>query len=192
MGRIGRLLIRRVPIGFRVPLVWRSGCSGWAGRGSRRTTGSWSVVGSPLLLGSLGRVLTAVLTCAALPSTGIHLRSLLVRRIRLLILFKVGMPPRLIRLIGPVVVRLWRLLRGRRISLGLLRRRRLLSGCTAHRWLTGSTRRTSRRCLRRAGTARWRLLTVRSLLRRRRIRTAGVASVRIASRRRCGTRCRGR
>lgn len=119
MGRIGRLLIRRIPIGFRIPLIRCSGSPRWTSRCTRGTTGTWTVVSSPLLLGSLGRVLTTILTCTALPTTGIHLRSLLVRWIRLLILFKIWMPPRLVGLIGSVIVRLRRLLWGRWITLTL-------------------------------------------------------------------------
>lgn len=98
------------------------------------------------MLRSLGRILTAVLACPALPSSRIHLRSLLVWRIGLLVLLKIGMPPWLIRLIWSIVVRLWWLLWCCRVPLPLPSRW-LLSGGTANWRLTGSTRWTGRGCL---------------------------------------------
>lgn len=180
MRRIRRLLIRRVPIGVGTPLVRRSGSSRWTTRRTGWTARTGSVVRSPLLLGSLRGILSTVLTGTSLPSARIHLRSLLVGRVRLLILLKIWMPPWLVRLIWPVVVRLLWWLRRRRVSLALGDgRRRLLSGCTADRWLTGSTRWSGRGCLRRSGTDWWRLLTIGSLLWRWRVRTTAIASVRI-------------
>lgn len=180
MRRIRRLLIRRVPAGIGTPLVRCSGSSRWNTRRARWTTRPWSVVGSPLLLRCLWRILSPVLTGTSLPSARIHLRALLIGWVRLLILLKVWMPPWLIGLILPVVVRLLWWLRRRWISLTLGNgSRRLLSGGPANRWLTGSTRRSGRGCLRRSGTDWRRLLAVRSLLWRWRVRTTCIASVRI-------------
>lgn len=100
-----------------------------------------------MLLGSLGRILAAVLTCTTLPSSGVHLRSLLVGWIGLLVLLKIWMPPWLIRLILSIVVGLGGLLRCCGVTLPR-GRWRLLPGCTANRRLTGSTRWTGRGCLR--------------------------------------------
>lgn len=180
MRRIRRLLIRRVPIGFGTPLIRCSGSSRWNTRRTGWTTWTGSVVGSPLLLGSLRGILTTVLTSTSLPSAGIHLRSLLVGWVRLLVLLKIGMPSRLVRLIWPVVVRLLWWLRCRWISLALGNGRwRLLSGCAAYRWLTSSTRWSGRGCLRRSGTNWRRLLSVGSLLWRWRVWATAIASVRI-------------
>lgn len=129
MGRIRRLLLllrsrpRRIPVGRlriatgatpRVPLVRcsrRSSRRNTTGTSGRSSWPGWTVVRAPLAglraLGTLGRVLTAVLALT-LPSTGIHW-SLLVGRVRLLVLLKVGMPPRLVWLILSVVIRLRRL-----------------------------------------------------------------------------------
>lgn len=180
MRRIRRLLIRRVPIGFGTPLVRRSGSSRWNARRAGWTTRARSVVGSPLLLRSLRGILTTVLTSTSLPSAGIHLRSLLVGWVRLLVLLEIGMPSRLVRLIWTVVVRLLWWLRGCWISLALGNGRwRLLSGCTAYRWLTSSTRWSGRGCLRRSGTDWRRLLSVGSLLWWWRVRATAIASIRI-------------
>lgn len=217
MGRVRRLLlllllgtrprrisVRSLRIAARVPLVGcarrstgrdaRTGWSGWPGR---------PIVRAPLAglgLGTLWWVLTAVLALA-LPTAGIHW-SLLVGRVRLLVLLKVGMPPGLVGLILPVVIRLGRLRwRSRVTSLGTLRSRRRSSGLP---WGTRSSSGTSRStgwslslgsgsgwpcrwrlgrtCLART-LAWWRLLLVGSLLGRWRIRTTSVASsaVRIGS-----------
>lgn len=220
MGWVGRLLLllrsrsRWIPIGrlriaARVPLVGcprrssgRDARAGWSGRPW------WAVVRAPLprlRLGTLRRVLAAVLALV-LPTAGIHW-SLLVGRVRLLVLLKVGMPPGLVGLILPVVIRLGRLrwrsgvtslgtLRSCRRSHGLLSRTCTWSSCST--WTSRSTgwsllpldsgsgwpcrwrlRRTS---LTLAWAARW-LLLVGSLLRWWRIRTTSVASsaVRVGS-----------
>lgn len=216
MGRIRRLLLLlrsrpgRIPVGRlriatgatpRVPLVrcprrssrrnttGTSGRSGWPG---------WTVVRAPLAglraLGTLGRVLTAVLALT-LPSAGIHW-SLLVGRVRLLVLLKVGMPSRLVWLIS-VVIRLRRLRwRSGITSLPSLGPRRSRSDARLSRG-TGSSGSTTRstgwplttlasngpsgwscgwRLGRTLALARWRLLLVGSLLGRWRIRTTCVAS----------------
>lgn len=224
MGRIRRLLLllrarsRWIPVGrlriaARVPLV---GCprrsSGRDARAGRSGGPRWTIVRAPLArlgLGSLRRVLAAVLALA-LPTAGIHW-SLLVGRVRLLVLFKVRMPSGLVGLILPVVIRLGRLrwrsgipslrtLRScRSRSHGLLSRTcTWTSSCST--WTSRSTGwslsldslgsgwscrwrlgRTSL-ALTLAWAARW-LLLVGSLLGRWRIRTASVGSpaVRVGS-----------
>lgn len=218
MGRVRRLLlllllrgtrprrisVRSLRIAARVPLVGcarrstgrdaRTGWSGWPGR---------PIVRAPLAglgLRTLRRVLAAVLALA-LPTAGIHW-SLLVGRVRLLVLLKVGMPPWLVGLILPVVIRLGRLRwRSGVTSLGTLRSCRRSSGLSrGTRSSSGTSRSTGwslslgsssgwpcrwrlgRPCL--ARTLAWgRLLLVGSLLGRWRIRTTSVASsaVRIGS-----------
>lgn len=216
MGRVRRLLLllrsrsRWIPIGrlriaARVPLV---GCPRWsAGRNARaRWSGwpGWAVVRAPLPrlgLGTLRRVLAAVLALA-LPTAGIHW-SLLVGRVWLLVLLKVGMPPGLVGLILSVVIRLGRLRwRSGITSLGALRSCRRSHGLSRCTWSSSS--RTSRSTgwslsldsgsgwpcrwrLRRTSLtltlAWWWLLLVGSLLGRWRIRTTSVASsaVRVGS-----------
>lgn len=202
MGRIGRrrllLLLRvwRVPVGrigcrCRTPLI-RRWATGWDASCARWSTGPRPIVRAPLTLGTLLRGILAAILALALPATGIHLRSLLVGRVRLLVLLKVGMPPRLVGLILSVVVRLLRRLR-RRSRIALSRRRRsrstwgsthgrLLLVCRA-RWSTGRWRlRWATLTLARNARDWWRLsLAVRSLLRRRRIRTTSVAPVEVTS-----------
>lgn len=216
MGRVRRLLlllwsrprwipIRRLRIAARVPLV---GCTRRsAGRNARaRWSGrsGWAVVRAPLArlgLGTLRRVLAAVLALV-LPTAGIHW-SLLVGRVRLLVLLKVGMPSGLVGLILSVIIRLWRLRwRSGITSLGTLRSCRRSHGLS--RGTGSSSSRTSRSTgwslsldsgsgwpcrwrLRRTSLtltlAWWWLLLVGSLLGRWRIRTTSVASsaVRIGS-----------
>lgn len=211
MGRVGRrrllllLRVRRVPVGRigcrrRSPLV-RRWATGWDASGARWSAGSRPVVRAPLTLGTLLRGILAAILALALPATGIHLRSLLVGRVRLLVLLKVGMPPRLVGLILSVVVRLLGRLRGRsRITLSRRRRSRSTWGST-HGWLLlvccagwSSGRWRLRRAtltLSRNARDRWRLsLAVRSLLRRRRIRTTSVAPVGVTSSRWCRSRSR--
>lgn len=158
-----------------------------------------------LRLGSLRRILAAVLALA-LPTARIH-GSLLIGRVRLLVLLKVGMPPRLVGLILSVVIRLPGPLRRRSrvTSLGA-RRRRLSSGWTSGRgWsLTGYAGRTrsrwSRLSRRTCTLLTWGwwwlllllllLLLVGSLLGRWRVGATSVASVRVAAGSgRCRSRC---
>lgn len=185
-----RIPVRCTRIGRAWPLV----------RGARRRSAwctrwaAWSrtVVRAPLRLGlgSLRGILTAVLALA-LPTARIH-GSLLIGRVRLLVFLKVGMSPRLVRLILSVIVRLLGPLRRRsRIATLGARRRWLSSG-----WPTGTSgpgwtlagrsgRSRSRWRLGRACTLLtlgwWWLLLVGSLLRWWRIRATSVAPVRIGS-----------
>lgn len=215
------LWVRRVAISW---ISWATGATGSSGVPlvgcSRRSTGrdtaaggsgrTGPVVRTPLGLGlgTLRGILAAVLTLT-LPTAGIH-RALLVGRIRLLVLFKIGMPPGLVGLILPVVVRLGRLRWCARIaslgtllgpsrgSTGLSRgTRSSRSGGTTGRSLALSANGSGRSCRWRLRSwpalalTRWWLLLVGSLLGRRRIRTAAVASsaVWIGSGGRCRTRC---
>lgn len=204
-ARPGRISVGRLRIAARVPLVgstrrtagWDpgTGWSGWPG---------WAVVRAPLAglgLGTLRRVLTAVLALA-LPTAGIHW-SLLVGRVRLLVLFKVGMPPGLVRLILSVVIRLGRLrCRSGITSLGTLRTCRRSHGLSRSTGSSSGSTGTSGSsgwslALTSGWSGRWRLgrtslaltltgrglLLVGSLLGWWRIRTTSVASsaVRIGS-----------